>query len=98
MAELQQKKPNAEIDKFTFVGSLILILAVTLPLIIFPEQGKEWVAAIKTFVTDKFGWGYLLFGFIALLLLFIFRCRILGKLNSVTLKINQNLAPSRGLQ
>lgn len=50
------------IDRFTFWGSVILLLAVTLPLIIFPEMGEQWVARAKSFMTDKFGFLYLALG------------------------------------
>lgn len=44
---------NEIIDKPTFLGSLFLLMAVTLPLVIFPETGAAWVATAKAFVTDK---------------------------------------------
>ncbi|TVU71857.1 MULTISPECIES: BCCT family transporter [Cobetia] len=50
------------IDKPTFFGSIFLLLAVTVPLLIFPEQGALWVAAAKDFVTTKLGVLYLLLG------------------------------------
>lgn len=50
------------IDKPTFFGSIFLLLAVTLPLVIFPEQGAMWVSAAKNFVTSKLGVLYLLLG------------------------------------
>lgn len=57
--------PDTRIDKFTFFGVLVILLAVTLPLVAFPEQGSEWVATTKAFVTNKFGIGYLAFGVLA---------------------------------
>ncbi|KUJ84590.1 MULTISPECIES: BCCT family transporter [Microbulbifer] len=53
---------NEIIDKPTFLGSLFLLLAVTLPLVFFPEAGAAWVASAKTFVTDKLGVLYLALG------------------------------------
>ncbi|PKG54274.1 BCCT family transporter [Vreelandella arctica] len=38
-----------------FFGSLGLLLAVTLPLILFPEMGRVWVMAAQGFVTQNFG-------------------------------------------
>ncbi|WP_106475667.1 BCCT family transporter [Phytohalomonas tamaricis] len=52
----------ARIDKVLFFGVLIVLFAVTLPLIIFPEAGQEIVLAAKNFVTDKFGVLYLALG------------------------------------
>ncbi|MDO6815565.1 BCCT family transporter [Cobetia amphilecti] len=56
------EKPFDMIDKPTFFGSIFLLLAVTLPLVIFPEQGAMWVSAAKNFVTSKLGVLYLLLG------------------------------------
>ena len=57
-----QEKPFDAIDKPTFFGSIFVLLAVTLPLIMFPDQGAMWVAAAKDFVTSKLGVLYLLLG------------------------------------
>lgn len=61
------EKNNVRIDKFTFFGVLIILLAVTLPLIFFPEQGAYWVGETKQFVTNKLGNIYLLFGVLSLI-------------------------------
>ncbi|WP_346836675.1 BCCT family transporter [Microbulbifer sp. SAOS-129_SWC] len=58
---------NDIIDKPTFLGSLFLLLAVTLPLVIFPEAGAAWVMSAKAFVTDKLGVFYLALGLGAIL-------------------------------
>jgi BCCT family betaine/carnitine transporter len=50
------------IDKPTFFGSLALLLAVTVPLIIFPEQGAAWVLSARGFVTGNLGVLYLSLG------------------------------------
>jgi len=50
------------IDKLTFFGSLFMLLAVTVPLIVYPEQGAAWVAFARTFVVDNFGFLYLALG------------------------------------
>ncbi|NCF50582.1 BCCT family transporter [Gammaproteobacteria bacterium] len=50
------------IDKPTFFGSLGLLLAVTLPLIFYPEQGAAWVAVARDFLTDNLGFLYLALG------------------------------------
>lgn len=54
------------IDKPTFYGALGLLLAVTVPLILFPEQGAAWVSMARTFLTDSFGVFYLALGLGAL--------------------------------
>lgn len=55
-------KPFALIDKPTFFGAIALLITVTLPLIMFPEQGAHWIAIAKTFMTDKLGFLYLALG------------------------------------
>ena len=59
--------PETRIDKFTFFGILILLMSVTLPLILFPQQGADWVALAKTYITDTFGGVYLAFGLLAII-------------------------------
>ena len=62
----KSSKPDTRIDKFTFYGVILILLAVTIPLILFPTQGAEWVAIAKAFVTEKLGVAYLTFGVLAL--------------------------------
>ncbi len=50
------------IDKPTFFGSLGLLLAVTLPLLIYPEQGALWVSLARSFLTENLGFLYLALG------------------------------------
>ena len=50
------------IDKPTFFGSLGLLLAVTVPLIVYPEQGAIWVAFARDFLTQNLGFLYLALG------------------------------------
>ncbi|WP_409202313.1 BCCT family transporter [Suttonella sp. R2A3] len=59
--------PDTRIDKFTFTMVLVILLSVSIPLILFPDQGKAWVSAARSFVTDNFGVAYLAFGATALL-------------------------------
>ncbi|GGF24590.1 transporter [Halobacillus andaensis] len=56
------------IDWGTFIGALILLLGVTIPLILFPEGGKEVVNQANTFVSGNFGVMYMIMG----LLIFAF--------------------------
>ncbi len=50
------------IDWPTFFGALALLLLVTVPLVLFPESGKEVVNKANEFVTTKFGVLYLIVG------------------------------------
>ncbi|MEE4383683.1 MAG: BCCT family transporter [Pseudomonadales bacterium] len=54
------------IDRTTFFGALTLLLAVVIPLVLWPEQGAEFVALAKAFMTDRLGGLYLLLGLAAL--------------------------------
>ena len=72
--------PDTRIDKFTFFGTLFILIAVTLPLVVFPEQGADWVAATKTFVTNKFGGAYLAFGVLSLVFVTYICCSDIGNI------------------
>lgn len=50
------------IDKPTFFGSLVLLLSVTIPLIIWPTEGAEWVKIARNFVVTNLGVTYSLLG------------------------------------
>ncbi|MCZ6517198.1 MAG: BCCT family transporter [Gammaproteobacteria bacterium] len=50
------------IDKPTFFGALGLLLAVTVPLFVFPVQGAERVLLAKNFITENLGFLYLAMG------------------------------------
>ncbi|QGH35463.1 BCCT family transporter [Gracilibacillus salitolerans] len=52
------------IDWPTFIGAFLLLVAVTLPLVLFPEEGKEIVGMANTFMTTNFGVLYLAMGLI----------------------------------
>src|SRR5699024_5834272 len=53
------------IDWPTFIGALILILGVSIPLILFPEAGEAVVNAANEFMTETFGVVYLFVGLAA---------------------------------
>ena len=50
------------IDTATFFGALTLLLAVTIPLILFPVQGEIWVGLARSFLVENFGFLYLSLG------------------------------------
>ena len=53
-------KSNIELlDKPTFIGSLLLLFIVVIPLVFFPKEGAEWIASAKILMTDKLGFMYL---------------------------------------
>ena len=60
-------EPDTRIDKFTFGMVLVILLGICIPLIFFPEQGKEWVEIARSFVTTNFGFAYLAFGILAMI-------------------------------
>ncbi|MEO0368627.1 MAG: BCCT family transporter, partial [Pseudomonadota bacterium] len=61
------KEATKLIDKPTFFGALFLLLAVTIPLLLWPEQGELVVQEARNYLTDKLGVGYLALGFVGLL-------------------------------
>nr|WP_175579492.1 BCCT family transporter [Vibrio hepatarius] len=44
------------------MGAITLLLTIVIPLILFPQQGANWIALAKTFMTDKLGFLYLALG------------------------------------
>lgn len=57
------------IDWPTFIGALIIILAVSIPLMLFPELGAEVINKANTFMTTNLGVFYILLGILALFFL-----------------------------
>ncbi|MEC5424072.1 BCCT family transporter [Virgibacillus sp. C22-A2] len=53
------------IDWQTFIGSLIVLLCVTVPLIFFPEAGAEIINMANSFMTGNFGVLYLILGLVS---------------------------------
>ena len=55
------------IDKPTFFGAVFLLVAVVVPLALFPAEGAYWIAIAKTFMTDTMGVLYLALGLAAVM-------------------------------
>jgi len=68
------------IDKPTFIGSLALLLSVTIPLIIWPEAGAEFVKKSRELVVNNFGSAYLLLGLGAFIFMFYVAFSDIGKI------------------
>ncbi len=80
---ITSKEPvDTRIDWFTFIGVLVIILAVTIPLIIYPTQGATWVAEIKTFVTQKLGMAYLSIGVLSVAFVIYIACSDIGNIKA----------------
>lgn len=67
------------IDKPTFFSSLAILLSVTIPLIIWPEQGAEWVKLARDFVVNNFGVTYLMLGLGAFMFMLYIALSNIGK-------------------
>ncbi|WP_017186822.1 BCCT family transporter [Alkalibacillus haloalkaliphilus] len=50
------------VDWPTFIISFVVILSVVVPLVLFPEVGAEVIADVNAFMSDTFGFLYLLMG------------------------------------
>jgi BCCT family betaine/carnitine transporter len=55
----EQSMENAKIDRIIFTVSIMVIMAICIPLVIFPEGGTEIVNKVFNFVTSQFGVIYL---------------------------------------
>lgn len=73
-------KPDTRIDPLVFFGVLVVLFAVTLPLALFPQQGAEIVARIKSVVTNDLGVFYLLLGVLAMGFVFYVSFSDIGKI------------------
>ncbi len=73
-------KKNKIMDWPTFIGAFVLLLAVTVPLIVFPEQGEAVVLAMNSFMTGNFGVLYLVFGLAVLIFLLYIAFSRFGKI------------------
>lgn len=68
------------IDWPTFIGALVLLLLVVVPLSVFPVQGKTIVLAANDFITQNFGVVYLVMGLAALVFLLFVTFSRYGKI------------------
>ena len=79
------KTPSQEsfirlIDRPTFIGSLLMLLGVTIPLIIWPEQGAKIVGQARDFLVTNFGSTYLLLGLGAFIFVIYIASSDIGKI------------------
>lgn len=67
---MQEKSDSADsVDKRVFSLSVLLLLGVVGPLLLFPDSSATMIAAAFSFTTNKFGWLYLVAGLSAVLFL-----------------------------
>ncbi|MBO8176935.1 MAG: BCCT family transporter [Bacillus sp. (in: Bacteria)] len=57
------------IDWPTFIGALVILFGVTIPLILFPEQGEAFVLSLNRLITENFGVLYLVMGLVVFIFL-----------------------------
>lgn len=58
-----KKKLDGKVDKPLFISSLIVLLAISIPTMIFPDQAMGIVNVIRDFILYKIGIYYVWFGF-----------------------------------
>ncbi|MBS3680259.1 BCCT family transporter [Ornithinibacillus massiliensis] len=68
------------IDWPTFIGALIILLSVSLPLITFPEAGANVINIINNYITGKFGVLFLALGLFALIFMLYIAFSKYGKI------------------
>lgn len=76
------KSPNEDKvrdDRLIFIGAFILLAALIIPILAFPEQSQKIMTAIQQASLNGFGWGFLLFSFGALILCIAIAVSKLGK-------------------
>jgi BCCT family betaine/carnitine transporter len=59
------KKKGSSIDKVIFWGTLLLLIGIIAPIVLFPEETQAIVAIWQAGALDGFGWGFLAFTFAA---------------------------------
>jgi BCCT family betaine/carnitine transporter len=60
---------DANVDKTNFVATLVIILLVSVPLVLYPSEGAAIMQNSYQFIATNFGWLYLLAGVAAVVLL-----------------------------
>jgi len=50
---------GANYDKIIFFGALLVLVPLTIPLLIWPDESLSWLNNIKAFVIDNFGMAYI---------------------------------------
>ena len=75
-----QTNYSSLIDLPTFIGSLIMLLGVTIPLIIWPEQGTIFVGQARDVLVTNLGAAYLLLGLGAFIFMIYIAFSDIGKI------------------
>ena len=70
----------AKFDKTILFIPAIIVIALGVLITIFATQAETVIMAVRTFLGDKFGWYYLLFGLAAFLLLLYLAFSKVGKI------------------
>ena len=70
----------AKFDKTILFIPAIIVIALGVLITIFATQAETVIMAVRTFIGDKFGWYYLLFGLAAFLLLLYLAFSKVGKI------------------
>ncbi|GAL02084.1 choline-glycine betaine transporter [Photobacterium aphoticum] len=69
-----------KIDKTTFFGAILLILAVIIPILIWPAEGAYWINTAKDIMTNQLGVLYLAFGLVAILFMLYIYFNAIGQI------------------
>jgi BCCT family betaine/carnitine transporter len=62
MKKIMKEKKETLIDKWVFIGSMMALLAMALPIIFFPEASKSVVGTLNNLIITNLGSAYLWYG------------------------------------
>ncbi|SHJ78444.1 betaine/carnitine transporter, BCCT family [Dethiosulfatibacter aminovorans DSM 17477] len=57
------KSKGTSVDRFIFWGTLVMLIGIIVPIVLFPEESQTIVAKLQAGALDGFGWGFLVFTF-----------------------------------
>ncbi|MEE9230101.1 MAG: BCCT family transporter [Acidobacteriota bacterium] len=64
-----RRAPKPALDHLTFWPAILVVLALSIPLALYPESSSEMIGRLLAAVTSRFGWLFLLFGITSLVFL-----------------------------
>lgn len=66
ISQIIKENNDLVIDKVVFLGSLFLVVGLSLPMLFFGKEGEVFVSAIADYITDNFGFLNIIVGLFAI--------------------------------